>query len=141
MKYQEWINNYYNPNVYDLAYYDITGYNGYRISETGILITYKNYKVEPMGHPLKSKVDKNNDVYYIISNDQNERKKVYVDELLSLARMDKPHGLYDGTFEPRNKLTRKKHTRFDQETYTIPSFSNLIIDNNKPELKVPVKFF
>lgn len=129
-----------NPLYYELPYYEIRGYNGYRISMEGLLQTLKNYKVEPHGHFLQPKFDRKGHGYYILSNDKNERKKVYIDELLKLARIDRPHGLMDGTYSSRNILTRKKHGASDTETYSLPSFSSLIIDN-KPKLKVPVTFY
>ena len=65
--------NYYEDNRQWIC---IEGYNGYEYSNDGLLRSMKNFKVNPMGKLIKKYKDKKG-YYFILSNNSNERVKVY----------------------------------------------------------------
>jgi hypothetical protein len=66
-------------------WYPIPGFNGYTINNYGVVKSMKNFKAYPEGIFIQPKVDKHQQRYYILSDDRNERKKMYAHELISLA--------------------------------------------------------
>lgn len=68
-------------------WYYIPGFNGYELSNDGYIRSMKHYKRYPYGiliHPLKNTKDS-----YVLSNDNNERITVRLDEIKKLVENDR----------------------------------------------------
>lgn len=67
-------------------WYHIPGFNGYLIDKYGVVKSLKNFKAYPEGIFINSKTDRQHLRYYILSDNRNERRKMYVHELLDLVK-------------------------------------------------------
>ena len=127
-----------------MYYYDnrqwicINGYNGYEYSNDGLLRSMKNFKVNPTGKLIKKYRDKKG-YYFILSNNSNEREKVYEADIIKIISNDKIpriRGTYDTDIDSRNRVLskpKKRKKKIDLNRYIgIPKFT--VIDR-KPEKK------
>ena len=89
-------------------WYCIPGYNGYEYNEDGLVRSMKFFNIYPHGQLLKSHSDKVGSFYYM-SNNQNERKKVYIDEIEKLiaSNIKTIRNWNDNDIASRNIVTRK----------------------------------
>ena len=120
----------------NLTWYRIPGYNGYEYNyDNKIVRSLKNYKKDPIGKLIKKRTDSHGNYYYEMSNAQNKRVKLYLNQIEGLIEAE-PRKVAVGTFStnlsPRNTVTRNKYLHCDQEdpenkTF-FPSFDNLITD-------------
>ena len=88
------VQNYIDPNSSDLWWYYIPGFNGYEISNTGIVRSMKHFRKYPFGILIKPReIDNPIDLFtkqyieltYELSDNNNERQIIKRSELLSLA--------------------------------------------------------
>ena len=88
------VENFINPMDPNILWYYIPGFNGYEISNTGIVRSMKHYKKYPFGILIKPKEINNiielftiayNDLTYELSDNNNERKVVKRSTLQYLA--------------------------------------------------------
>ena len=127
-----------------MYYYDnrqwicINGYNGYEYSNDGLLRSMKNFKVNPTGKLIKKYKDKHG-YYYFLSDDSNERKKVYEQEIRNIIASDpvpRIRRTYETDIDSRNRILAKprlKQQKIKLKQYVgIPKFT--IIDE-KPKRK------
>ena len=66
-----------------MIWYMIKGFNGYEINEQGIVRSMKMMHANP-GGLLKQYKDKKG-LYYILSNNENKRVKIYVQDLINIV--------------------------------------------------------
>ena len=64
----------------------IPGFNGYMINSDGFVLSFKNFRKYPNGQYLK-----HTNGYYVLSNNQNERKRMHYSELLDLCNNTDKH--------------------------------------------------
>ena len=88
------VENYINPMSQDIWWYYIPGFNGYEISNTGIVRSMKHYKKYPYGilirpkeisDPLELFTKVFPELTYELSDNNNERKVIKRSELQYLA--------------------------------------------------------
>lgn len=127
---------------YEKIWICIKKYNGYEISTDGIVRSMKNYMKYPTGIFIKRYKDSKG-YYYFLTNNSNEREKVYVEDLLELVNND-PNPIrrqfYDTDISSRNKIINKsKKKKIDNKEFIgIPRFT--IIDEEQKKV-VPFHFF
>ena len=116
----------------------INGYNGYEYSNDGLLRSMKNFKVNPTGKLIKKYRDKKG-YYFILSDNSNERKKVYEDEIRYIIANDKiprVRRTYETDIDSRNRILkkpRKRKSKINLDEYVgIPKFG---IFDEKPTKK------
>ena len=134
--------NYYEDNRQWIC---IEGYNGYEYSNDGLLRSMKNFKVNPMGKLIKKYKDKKG-YYFILSNNSNEREKVYEQEIINIIRSDKNPSIrktYETNIGSRNRiLSKPKHPKkkINLNGYVgIPKFT--VIDEEKPKKEKAIYFY
>ena len=134
--------NYYEDNRQWIC---IEGYNGYEYSNDGLLRSMKNFKVNPMGKLIKKYKDKKG-YYFILSNNSNERVKVYEQEIINIIRSDKNPSIrktYETNIGSRNRiLSKPKHPKkkINLNGYVgIPKFT--VIDEEKPKKEKAIYFY
>lgn len=120
-------------DIMSWQWYRIPGYNGYEYNfEHKVVRSIKNFNVNPYGRLIKQYKGG----YYILSNMQNEREKVYIDEIEAMINGDPLKRALPTActnMGSRNIVTRKKHSKGlkylpkDEETI-FPDFSDMIID-------------
>ena len=81
-------------NRQDILWYEIPGYRGYELSNTGLVRSMKHYKRYPYGIILE-KQDKD---IYVLSNADNQRVRVSMAEIVNLVKND-PHRYAKYTFQ------------------------------------------
>lgn len=88
------VENYINPMSQDIWWYYIPGFNGYEISNTGIVRSMKHYKKYPYGILIRPKevsdpfelfIKSFPELTYELSDNNNERKIIKRSELQYLA--------------------------------------------------------
>ena len=107
----------------------INGYNGYEYSNDGLLRSMKNFKVNPTGKLIKKYKDKKG-YYYMLSNNSNEREKVYESTILNIIAKDK-NPRYRATYltdiDSRNRILskpKKRKKKINLDNYLgIPKFT------------------
>ena len=134
--------NYYEDNRQWIC---IEGYNGYEYSNDGLLRSMKNFKVNPMGKLIKKYKDKKG-YYFILSNNSNERVKVYEQEIINIIRSDKNPSIrktYETNIGSRNRiLSKPKHhkKKINLNGYVgIPKFT--VIDEEKKKKEKAIYFY
>ena len=134
--------NYYEDNRQWIC---IEGYNGYEYSNDGLLRSMKNFKVNPMGKLIKKYKDKKG-YYFILSNNSNERVKVYEQEIINIIRSDKNPSIrktYETNIGSRNRiLSKPKHPKkkINLNGYVgIPKFT--VIDEEKTKKEKAIYFY
>lgn len=134
--------NYYEDNRQWIC---IEGYNGYEYSNDGLLRSMKNFKVNPMGKLIKKYKDKKG-YYFILSNNSNERTKVYEQEIIDIVRSDKNPSIrktYETNIGSRNRiLSKPKHSKkkINLNGYVgIPKFT--VIDEEKSKKEKAIYFY
>lgn len=118
-----------------MYYYDnrqwicINGYNGYEYSNDGLLRSMKNFKVNPTGKLIKKYKDKKG-YYYMLTNNSNEREKVYEVDILNIIANDKIPRIrktYETDIDSRNRILtkpKKKKQKINLDGYVgIPKFT------------------
>ena len=119
-------------------WYHIPGFNGYLINEDGDVRSMKMMYADP-GHPLKRYGKQN--PYYILSNDNNEKTKVTVKELLEIVfhsdKSDYATPVYENDvyLGGRNKIINKSPKPKKETECRLT-----ICDNVEPEEFVPIRF-
>lgn len=102
-----------DPYDVNIVWYYIPGFNGYEISNTNIVRSMKHFKKYPFGiliHPVSGTGD---NTTFEITNDNNERVRITVGELSSLAHNNKnvvsgyPRRTYISDNHSRNKVINK----------------------------------
>lgn len=123
-------------NDEDRIWYCIKGYNGYELSNDGLLRSMKNFKKNPQGKLIKKYKDKIG-YYYYLTNDNNDRVKIYEDHIKRIVRDDRSkirRRTEDTDIASRNKLAPSQRKK-KQNYIGIPKFT--IIDeslyNYKPK--------
>jgi len=109
------------------AWYHIPGFNGYQISESGIVRSMKNMHKDP-GHVLK----KDKSGKYILTNSENERVRISPEELIKITfhsghalNAVMPNTVYLGG---RNKVFTKGNVNNDppKETFKLDLYSKVM---------------
>ena len=121
------VEDYINPSNTNIFWYYIPGYNGYEISNTGILRSMKHYKKYPYGLLVKPKEVKdireifvnNIDFTYEISNNNNERVVVNRSTLWNLSQTN-PYGV-------------SGYPRYTYITDMAPRNQRIFVTKNKPD--------
>ncbi len=115
----------------------IKGYNGYEYSNDGLLRSMKNYKKYPYGKLLVKYKESNGKFYFFLSNNSNERVKVYEEDIIKIIKSDKNpiyRENYQTDISSRNtvlvKPRKKKNTAPLKQNIGIPKFSVVDEDNN-----------
>lgn len=94
------IQNYIDPNNSSILWYYIPGFNGYEISNTGIIRSMKHYKKYPFGmlirprevnDPIELFTKQFNDLTYELSDNNNKRQIMKRSTLLNLAINNQYH--------------------------------------------------
>ena len=94
------VQNYIDPNNQDILWYYIPGFNGYEISNIGIIRSMKHHKKYPFGMIIKPKEVNNiielftkqfDDLTYELSDNNNKRQIVKVSEIKQLAFSNTHH--------------------------------------------------
>jgi len=79
----------------DRYFYYIPGFNGYEVSNDGIVRSMKHYKKYPFGILIKPRKNKkgivDQDPVYELSNNQNERVSIRLSQIMQLARENPYH--------------------------------------------------
>ena len=92
------VQQYIDPYNSDLWWYYIPGFNGYEISNTGIVRSMKHFRKYPFGILIKPREIKNpidlftkqyNELTYELSDNNNERQVVKRSDLLNLVSSNK----------------------------------------------------
>lgn len=106
-------------------WYTIKGYNGYELSNDGLLRSMKNYRKNPYGKLLTKHQDKIG-YYYYLTNNNNDRVKVYEENIKRIVRNDKTkctRRTEDTDISSRNKLTPTQRQKKKNNYVGIPKFS------------------
>ena len=130
-------------NIYDdRVWYYIPGFNGYELSNDGIVRSMKHYRVYPFGILIRPKTYKGQVIHpqdpsYELSNDNNERVTVLRSQLAYLAKTNPYHtpGYPRRTTitDPSSRNQRcaiKRKVMFPDKTPRAPQFT-LIKDQNE----------
>lgn len=123
----------------------IRGYNGYEYSNDGLLRSMKNYIKYPTGYLVKKYKDKKGE-FFNISNNRNERVKLYVIDIINIIRNDS-NPIYRSDYETdissRNKILSgpkiKKKQQDLKSSIGIPKFT--IIDKDEKIKINPLIFY
>ena len=113
----------------------IKGYNGYEYSNDGLLRSMKNFNVNPMGKLLKRYHDKKG-YYYMLSDNNNDRKKVYETEIMYILQTDQNPILrrtYETDIGSRNRLVYRPKQKINLNNIVHPRFT--IVDDGKINTK------
>ena len=113
----------------------IKGYNGYEYSNDGLLRSMKNFNVNPMGKLLKRYHDKKG-YYYMLSDNNNDRKKVYETEIMYIVQTDQNPILrrtYETDIGSRNRLVYRPKQKINLNNIVHPRFT--IVDDGKINTK------
>lgn len=123
----------------------INGYNGYEWSNDGLLRSMKNFNKYPQGNLIRKYVDKKGE-YFILSDNSNNRVKLYIDEIIKIttdpSRNQLSRGQYQTDIGSRNMMLikKKKKSKIDlKENIGIPKF-NFLLDT-EPENNVQAIYF
>ena len=117
-------------------WYCIPNYNGYEYSNDGLLRSMKNYIKNPYGQMIKKYFNKKNEGYFFLSDNENNRCKVYEKDIINLIKMTpnvKTRGTYETDISSRNKLVPTKYQKKKHEYIGIPKFT--IIDEKKQAIR------
>jgi hypothetical protein len=92
------VQNYINPYDMNIWWYYIPGFNGYEISNTGIVRSMKHFKKYPFGMIIKPKevvdvlqlfTEQYDDLTYELSDNYNRRQTIKRSEIINLALNNK----------------------------------------------------
>lgn len=117
-------------------WYCIPNYNGYEYSNDGLLRSMKNYIKNPYGVLLKKYQDRKKKSYYYLSDNENNRCKVYEEDIIYLIQTTpnvKTRGTYQTDISSRNKLVPTKYQKKKNDYVGIPKFT--IIDEKKNAIR------
>lgn len=110
----------------DQLWYCLKDFNGYEYSCDGYLRSMKNYIKNPQGQLIKKYRPKKGEPYYRLSNNHNERVKVYESELRDMVK-NKQYTAVRRTnqtdISSRNKLEPTKRQKKDNVYVGIPKFT------------------
>lgn len=108
----------------------IPGFNGYEISNDGFVRSMKHYRRYPFGimiKPVSTKSEQNStDPLFILSNNNNERKRVRLSQIAFLAK----NNPYAVTGYPRLTIVTDRFSRNNPAFITRNSIKTPPIDNN-----------
>lgn len=144
-------------NIYEPRYwYYIPGFNGYEISNDSLIRSMKHKFKYPYGILIKPIKEKSNsqDLLFELSNNDNERKKIRLSEIIHLAQTNPyvvsgyPKPTYIGDGNPRNDrhFVKKKQVPVLDNTRFMPKFTvredpmqqTLDKIQRTPEVRVPI---
>ena len=153
------IEDYIDPLSQNILWYYIPGFNGYEISNTGIVRSMKHYKRYPYGMLIRPKEISNPlelftksfpELTYELSNNNNERKIIKRSELQYLAQNNQyavqgyPRRTFVTDISSRNiKCFVQKHHKIDlKEPHQVQFYyekdidvKNLELENQSPIIK------
>ena len=116
----------------DTRWYVIPGYNGYeyRFSDQAVR-SMKFFNTNPYGKLLVPKVTKKSGTYYYLSNDRNEKTKLYIEDIERLVNSNPNknidlRGEFSTNISSRNLVTRKRVVNNQRVDPIFPKFT--IID-------------
>ena len=69
-------------------WYMIPGFNGYEINKFKQIRSFKNYRVFPRGYLIKTYRDRKGKHYIHLTDNNNIRRKMYIDDLWTLVQKD-----------------------------------------------------
>lgn len=110
----------------DQLWYCLKDYNGYEYSCDGYLRSMKNYIKNPQGKLIKKYKPKKGEPYYRISNNHNERVKVYESEIRAMIRNKQYTAVRrtnDTDISSRNILEPTKRQKQNNVYVGIPKFT------------------
>lgn len=130
----------------DRVWYYIPHYNGYEISNDGYIRSMKHYRKYPFGILISPKKSKGKIIQYELSNDNNERDILSLDEIKNLAFNNPryningyPRKTLSTDISPRNQryFVRKKQDNLQSDKRLIyPKFT--VIKEDK-EIVCPIE--
>lgn len=102
-----------DPYDTSILWFPIKGYNGYELCNLGFIRSVKNHNSYPFGTLLKfSKIK--NDKYYILSDNNNTRRKVLLLEIQSIVSQDTSvYARFGYVVDYRQSRNSRKFIRFD----------------------------
>lgn len=143
-----------NPYDQNILWYTIKGFNGYQLSNLGYIRSMKNFNKYPYGTLLKFQ-DTKNGRYYILSDNNNVRRKLLLSEIQQAVKDSNVQSCFGYQYASPIIRNQRKFLKFDygnkdniikeatpirKEKVFTPSFTvirdNIIqpfifIDNNK----------
>lgn len=126
-------------------WYYIPGFNGYEISDRGILRSMKHYKKHPFGMILQGRVNKDDDIVFTLSNNHNKRVSITRSRLMELAKTNDipvssyPRRTFETDVSSRNQrifIPQEEQVVIPEKTF-YPTFS-VVPDNDG--MKKPIYF-
>lgn len=132
----------FNPYIDTQLWYYIPGFNGYEISDRGVVRSMKHFKKYPYGVLLHGKVLDNNDCIFTLSDNNNKRVQITRNTLWALAINNKnpvagyPRRTYQTDIASRNQqIFIHRETNNQGEKLFTPQFTTI-----KEELETPIFF-
>ena len=147
----------FDPYNDDQLWYPILNFNGYEVSDYGNVRSLKNFNRYPFGTFCRYKINKQGKIIYELSNNNNERIVISLDEILELsAKLVNNYGIYnypratcyintqsrnkrmfiDFQKVSKNRKSKRKPVPIRKEETFFPSFT--VIEDK--EIKKPIYF-
>lgn len=123
-----------NVNDDSIRWYHIPNFNGYEISNIGIIRSMKHFKKYPFGIMIRPVSTNNNgDIVFELSDNNNERVKITLSELKELSKSKTRPGYPRKTFitnvSSRNQKCTIKKKQDNSLKNTIHNVSFTIIED------------
>lgn len=104
----------FNPYDQNILWYSILGFNGYELSNFGYVRSIKNFNKYPFGTVLKFQ-DSQQGRYYILSDNNNVRRKIYLTEIQKIVADSKVKPNFGYIASAPIIRNQRKFIRFDYE--------------------------
>lgn len=118
------------------VWYMIPGFNGYEINEERQIRSFKFHNVNVYGQYIKIHTDRKDKKYVYLSDNNNKRCKMYVEDLWDLVKNNKNKYVRSGTdryLGGRNKIINKE-PQSDISSWTpLVIATNISIEEFTPE--------
>lgn len=136
----------------DRVWYYIPHYNGYEISNDGYIRSMKHYRKYPFGLLIEPKKNRKGEILqpirYELSNDNNEREVLTLDEIKNLAynnprfnTMGYPRKTFSTDISSRNQryFVRKKQDNVQPNKRLIYPKFTVIKEDSNPNIICPIE--